>query len=92
MSNNCSYLYDVNSVPAARESETRIAKHKIEDEFGVSNQIAILVPKGDYESEKKVLKEFETLDYVNTVTGLANVSINDDYVLTDKIAPVHFLN
>ena len=41
---------------------------------------------------KKVLKEFETLDYVNTVTGLANVSINDDYVLTDKIAPVHFLN
>lgn len=35
------------------ESETRIARHKIEDEFGVSNQIAILVPKGDYESEKK---------------------------------------
>lgn len=88
--NNCSYLYDVNSVPAARESETRIARHKIEDEFGVSNQIAILVPKGDYESEKKVLKEFETLDYVNTVTGLANVSINDDYVLTDKIAPRAF--
>ena len=90
MANNCSYLYDVNSVPAARESETRIARHKIEDEFGVSNQIAILVPKGDYESEKKVLKEFETLDYVNTVTGLANVSINDDYVLTDKIAPRAF--
>ena len=81
--NNCLYQYDTHII-----AQTKM--HKIEDEFGVSNQIAILVPKGDYESEKKVLKEFETLDYVNTVTGLANVSIKDDYVLTDKIAPRAF--
>ena len=32
-------------------------------------------------------KEIEKLDYVDSALGLANVSINDDYVLTDKISP-----
>lgn len=89
-SNHCTYLYDVNSVPSAHENESRLAKRRIEEEFGVSNQMAVLVPKGDYESEKKVLKELDQLDYVNTVLGLANVEIDEDHVLTDKLAPRAF--
>lgn len=89
-SNHCTYLYDVNSVPSAHENESRAAKHKIEEVFGVSNQMAVLVPKGNYDSEKQVLKELEKLDFVNTVLGLANVEIDDDHVLTDKLAPRAF--
>lgn len=89
-SNHCTYLYDVNSVPSAHENESRLAKRRIEEEFGVSNQMAVLVPKGDYESEKKVLKELDQLEYVNTVLGLANVEIDEDHVLTDKLAPRAF--
>lgn len=89
-SNHCTYLYDVNSVPSAHENESRLAKRRIEEEFGVSNQMAVLVPKGDYESEKKVLKELDQRDYVNTVLGLANVEIDEDHVLTDKLAPRAF--
>lgn len=49
-----------------------------------------MVPKGDYDSEKKVLGKIEKLDYVNSALGLANVAINDDYMLTDKLNPRQF--
>ena len=49
-----------------------------------------MVPRGNYEAEEKTLKEIEKLDYVDSALGLANVSINDDYVLTDKISPRDF--
>mgnify|MGYP000444120598 CR=1 FL=1 len=39
---------------------------------------------------KKVLGKIEKLDYVNSALGLANVAINDDYMLTDKLNPRQF--
>ena len=34
--------------------------------------------------------KIEKLDYVNSALGLANVAINDDYMLTDKLDPRQF--
>lgn len=89
-SNHCQYIYDTSSIVSAKKSESKIASEKIEDNFGASNQLVVMVPKGNYESEAKVLKKLENLDYVNSVLGLANVSINDDYILTDKLNPRQF--
>ncbi|MDO4292231.1 MAG: MMPL family transporter [Eubacteriales bacterium] len=89
-SSNCTYLYDTNSVESSKESENRIAREKIEHAFGTANQLVVMVPKGDYEAEKKALAAIDKLDYVNSALGLANVSVNDDYVLTDKMAPRAF--
>lgn len=75
---------------SAKKSESKIAQEKIEEAFGVSNQLVVMVPGGSYESEEGALKEIEKLDYVDSVLGLANVSINDDYMLTDKISPRNF--
>ena len=88
--NNCQYIYDTSSVESAKKSESKIAQEKIEEAFGVSNQLVVMVPGGSYESEEGALKEIEKLDYVDSVLGLANVSINDDYMLTDKISPRNF--
>ncbi len=87
---NCKYLYDVNSVESAKKSEAKIAAEKIEATFGADNQLAVLVPNGDYESEARVLKQIERLDYVSSVLGLANVEIQDEYTLTQKIKPRQF--
>lgn len=89
-SNHCQYIYDTSSIVSAKKSESKIASEKIEDTFGASNQLVVMVPKGNYESEAKILKKLENLDYVNSVLGLANVSINDDYILTDKLNPRQF--
>lgn len=89
-SNHCQYIYDTSSIVSAKKSESKIASEKIEGTFGASNQLVVMVPKGNYESEAKILKKLENLDYVNSVLGLANVSINDDYILTDKLNPRQF--
>lgn len=89
-SNNCQYIYDTSSIVSAKKSNAKIAEERIEDTFGKSNQLVVMVPKGDYESEKRVLGKLDNLSYVTLTLGLANVSINDDYVLTDKLNPRQF--
>lgn len=90
ISSNCTYIYDTNSVESAKKSESKIAREKIEGTFGAANQLVVMVPKGNYEAEAVSLKAIEKLEYVDFALGLANVSINDDYVLTDKISPRDF--
>lgn len=88
--NNCTYVFDVNSVESAKKSESKISQEKIESVFGASNQLVVIVPSGDYEKEGRVLKRLEELPYVTSALGLANQEINDDYTLTDKISPRQF--
>lgn len=89
-SSNCKYVFDINSVEGAKKSQSKIATEKIEDIFGASNQLVVMVPAGSYEKEAKVLNRLEQLPYVTTALGLANQKINDDYTLTDKITPRQF--
>lgn len=55
----------------------------------MDNAMAIIVPKGDYESEAAILAEIEELDQVEMAMGLANVTVDEDeeYVLTDALSP-----
>ncbi len=89
-SNNCQYIYDTSSIVSAKKSESKIAQETIEETFGAGNQLVVMVPKGDYESEHKVVKKLQNLDYVTSALALFNVSINDEYVLTDKLSPGQF--
>ena len=89
-SNNCQYIYDTSSIVSAKKSESKIAQETIEETFGASNQLVVMVPKGDYESEHKVVKKLQNLDYATSALALSNVSINDEYVLTDKLSPRQF--
>lgn len=89
-SNNCQYIYDTSSIVSAKKSESKIAQETIEETFGASNQLVVMVPKGDYESEHKVVKKLQNFDYVTSALALSNVSINDEYVLTDKLSPRQF--
>ncbi len=89
-SSQCVYVYDTGSVESAKKSESKIASEKIEGAFGVSNQLVVMVPNGNYEKEEAVLSELARLPYVDSVLGLGNVSINDDYLLTEKISPRDF--
>mgnify|MGYP000777955087 FL=1 len=84
------YIYDTSSIVSAKKSESKIAQETIEETFGASNQLVVMVPKGDYESEHKVVKKLQNLDYVTSALALSNVSINDEYVLTDKLSPRQF--
>lgn len=89
-SNRCDYVFSVNSIQGANKPDYRLAAEKIEDTFGRSNTIAMLVPKGDYEKEGAILRQAEALPAIRTATGLANIEADDGRMLTDKLDPRQF--
>lgn len=84
------YAFSDSSVTELVYSESRAAMHKIHDSFAPSTYVALLVPAEDFEAEKAVLKEAETLDDIKNATGLANIPIDGDHVLTDRYTPRMF--
>lgn len=91
-SGKCPYIYDINSIESSKKNEFMASKERIDETYEVTNTMAIVVPKGNYEKEGKILKRLESLDEVDTALGLANVEVNDDgrYILVDKLNPREF--
>lgn len=90
LSSMCPYCYSYNDLKTANMSDRQIAYHKINDVFGTSNMVAILVPTGNYEAEATILKELEACEEVNSCMGLANTELMDGYVMTDALTPREF--
>lgn len=89
LSSKCHYIYDINSVESAKMNEFLTSKKAISEKFELDNSMAIVVPKGDYESEAAILAEVEELPGVEATLGLANITVDEDeqYVLTDRLSP-----
>ncbi len=88
----CPYIYDINSIESSKKNEFMASKERIEETFGVTNTMAIVIPKGDYEKEGKILKRLEAMEEVDTALGLANVEVSEDgkYILVDRLSPREF--
>lgn len=91
-SNQCHYIYDVNSIEADKMNEFLSSKKRIKESFTISNTTAIIVPKGDYQKEKALIHDIEQMDVVDNVMGLANIEVDDDgtYILADSLSPREF--
>ncbi|MGM9937705.1 MAG: RND family transporter [Candidatus Ornithomonoglobus sp.] len=90
INNKIQFAFDVDSVRATIQTEKSIARDKINDNFGISSQMAVIVPKGDYESEAAVLERVGQLERITDAQGLANVSIEQngyEHTLTEKLTP-----
>ena len=90
LSNQCPYVYGYSQIETARQNETQIAEEKVNETFGTQNVMALIVPKGDYASEKALLDRLETYDQVDYAMGLSNVEVMDGYMLTDSLTPRQF--
>ena len=86
-SSRTEYAFDDASIDELKYSESRAAARKITNTFANDTTIAVLVPSGNYEAEKQFLREASELDNVKTVTGLANIEIEEGRVLTDSYTP-----
>ena len=90
LSSMCPYCYSYNDLRTSNMSERQIAYHKINEVFGTSNMVAILVPTGNYDAEATILRELEACEEVNSCMGLANTELMDGYVMTDALTPREF--
>lgn len=90
ISGNCPYTYGYVGMTPPKLNDTQIAEKMVDDTFGTTNFVAIVVPKDDYEVEQALLKELETYDEVDFTMGLSNIPAMDGYTLADKLTPRQF--
>lgn len=89
-SSRCPYLFSMEDVRSHRVSQAQMEKDRLHENFGKINQMALVVPSGDYEAERELLARLEVLDNVDSVTGLSNIEAMGGYTLTDEITPRQF--
>ena len=88
--NNCPYVYGYSTIETPVQNDTQLAEELIEESFGLTNMVALVVPAGNYEKEHKLLMELEARKEVDYTTGLSNTEAMDGYTLTDKLTAREF--
>ena len=90
ISGECPYVYGYGEIETSQLNDVQIAENMIEENFGATNFVALVVPKDDYETERKVLAELDTYEEIDYTMGLSNVEAMDGYMLADKLTPRQF--
>ncbi len=90
LSGRADYVYDVNTLESKSMSENRFSVTMVNQEFGTINQLAVIVPRGDYEREARALRDLGQMPEVNSCMGLANIEAMDGYILTELLSPREF--
>ena len=89
-SSDCPYAYGYSGLKTPKLNDTLIAENRINDTFGSTNFVALVVPAGDYGAERALLTELERYEEVDYTMGLSNVEAIDGYMLADKLSPRQF--
>lgn len=90
LSSNCPYVFGYSTITPPLENSVQKAEKLEENNFGSKNMVALIVPAGNYENEKKLLQDLEACPEVDYTMGLANIEAMDGYNLTDKLTPRQF--
>ena len=90
LSHQTPYVYGYSELVTPVQNESQIADAMIAESFGDSNFVALIVPSGSYEKEKKLLAELERHPQVKRTQGLSSIEAMDGYMLTDKLTARDF--
>ena len=90
VSSKCPYVYGYSMLETPVKSDAMIVDEMIEESFGASNMVALIVPAGNYEKEKALLHDLENCPEVDSTLGLANTEAMGGYMLTDKLTAREF--
>lgn len=90
VSSKCPYVYGYSMLETPVQSDAMIVDEMITESFGDSNMVALIVPAGNYEKEKKLLAELDARPEVDYTMGLSNTEAMDGYMLTDKLTARNF--
>lgn len=90
ISGKCNYVFGASTVETPIENASQIASKMVDTNFGKTNLVAMMVPTGNYEAEKRLIAALEARPEVDHCQGLANIEALDGYMLTDKLTPRQF--
>lgn len=89
-SNKCPYAYSYGNLTTITQNDSQKANEKIHKTFRQSNTLAVIVPQGDYDKEKRLLSDLENMDEIDSAMGIANITAMDGYALADFLNPRQF--
>ena len=87
---HCPYVYGYTMLETPVQSNAMLVDELIDESFGTDNFVALIVPAGNYEKERKLLREIDAREEVDHSQGLANTEAMDGYMLTDKLTAREF--
>lgn len=90
VSSKCPYVYGYSMLETPVQSDAMLVDEMITESFGDSNMVALIVPAGNYEKEKKLLAELDARPEVDHTMGLSNTEALGGYMLTDKLTARNF--
>lgn len=90
LSGKTPYVYSYDTIETPIINENQEADNLIKENFGTKNMMALIVPTGDYDTEKELLDELSAKSYVASAVGLSNTEALDGYNLTDRLTPRQF--
>lgn len=90
VSSKCPYVYGYSMLETPVQSDAMVVDEMITESFGDTNMVALIVPAGNYEKEKKLLAELDARPEIDHTLGLANTEAMGGYMLTDKLTARNF--
>ncbi|HAG69500.1 MAG TPA: RND transporter [Lachnospiraceae bacterium] len=90
VSSYCPYVFGTSKITAPLENRVQLAERMIGTSFTNDNMVAVIIPTGDYEKERKLIEAYEDCLEVDHVQGLANIEAMNGYALADELTPRQF--
>ena len=90
VSGKCPYAYGYGNLKTPKLNYVQEAENILKKNFKSNNMVALVIPRGDYKIEAKMLRELERYDEVDFTVGLSNIEAMDGYMLADKLNPREF--
>lgn len=90
ISSKCPYVYGYSMLETPIQSDEQIVDEMIEESFGSSNMLALIVPAGSYDNERKLCEELDKREEIDYTMGMVNTEAMDGYMLADKLTAREF--
>ena len=90
LSSKCPYVFGYSTLDTIKQNDYKIAEKKINTTFGETNQVVLIFPFTDFESEADLLDDLNELKGVDHVQALADEEAKDGYMVTDSLTPRKF--
>ena len=90
LSNHCPYVFGYSTLDTMKQNEYKLSEKKINSTFGEVNEVAMIIPFTDYETEAALLADLNELDGIDEIVALAGTEAKDGYTVTQSLSPREF--